>query len=144
MIANYTGGYPFSVYSGQDNALTGLANQRANFVPGQVVDLGRRSTADSSAHWFNPAAFVKNPTGTYGDTGRNAYRGPSFTNVDLGLLKSLQVKERLHTTLRFEAFNVFNHTNLQTPDGTVTDGNFSKITASYDPRILQVALRLDW
>ncbi len=61
MIANYTGGYPFSVASGQDNALTGTGSQRANFVPGQTVKLGRRSTAASSAEWFNTKAFVVNP-----------------------------------------------------------------------------------
>lgn len=144
MIANYTGGYPFSVYSGQDNALTGTGLQRADLVPAQVVTLGRRSTAASSANWFNSAAFVPNAIGTYGDTGRNAYRGPSYTDVDVGLLKSFRLRERLNTTFRFEAFNVFNHTNLQTPDSTVTDGNFSRITAAYDPRILQFALRLDW
>ena len=144
MIANYTGGYPFTIYSGQDNALTGTGNQRADSVPGQMEALGKRSTAASSAHWFNPAAFVTNTLGTYGNTGHNAYRGPSYTDFDIGLLKSFRLKERLNTTFRFEAFNVFNHTNLETPDGTVTDGNFSRITSSYDPRILQFALRLDF
>jgi outer membrane receptor protein involved in Fe transport len=144
MIANYTGGYPFSIYSGQDNALTGLGHQRGDLVSGQIATLGRRSTAASSAHWFNPAAFIPNAIGTYGDTGRNAYRGPGYTDVDLGLLKSFRLREKLNTTFRFEAFNVFNHTNLQPPDNTVTDGNFSRITAAYDPRILQGALRFDW
>ena len=144
MIANYTGGYPFSIFSGQDNALTGTGLQRADSVPGRAVPLGNRGTAASSAEWLNIAAFAPNAIGTYGDTGRNAYRGPAYTDVDIGLLKSFRVKERLNTTFRFEAFNVFNHTNLQTPDGTVTDGNFGRITASYDPRILQFALRLDW
>jgi hypothetical protein len=143
-IVNYTGGYPFSTYSGIDNALTGLGNQRADAVAGQTATYGRRSTAESAAHWFNPSAFTTNAIGTYGTTGRNGFRGPSYTNFDMGLLKSFKWHERLNTTLRFEGFNVFNHTNLQTPDSTVTDGNFSKITASYDPRILQIALRMEW
>ncbi len=144
LIANHTGGYPFSIYSGQDNALTGTGLQRANFLPGQIVSLGRRSTAASAAHWIDTAAFVPNPIGTFGDTGRNAYRGPGYTDVDMGLLKSFPLKERLNATFRFEAFNLLNHTNLLTPDNTVTDGNFGRITGAYDPRILQFALRLDW
>lgn len=144
MIANYTGGYPFSVYSGQDNALTGTGSQRANFVPGQTVNLGKRSTAASSAEWFNTKAFVVNPIGTFGDTGRNAYRGPAYTDFDMGLMKHFQLTERLNTTFRFEAFNVFNKTQLEQPNATVTNGTFGKITASYDPRILQFALRLNW
>jgi hypothetical protein len=145
MIVNYTGGYPFSVLSGQDNALTGTANQRANSVSGQAVTLsGNRSTAARTAEWFNTAAFVVNPTGTYGDTGRNAYRGPGYTDFDMGLMKHFQLKDRLNTTFRFEAFNVFNHTNLGQPNNTVTNGTFGHITSASDPRILQFALRLNW
>jgi len=145
MIFNYTGGYPFSVLSGQDNALTGTANQRANSVPGQTVQLsGGRSTANRVAEWFNTAAFVTNPIGTYGDTGRNAYRGPGYTDFDMGLMKHFQLKDRLNTTFRFETFNVFNHTNLGQPNNTVTNGTFGKITSASDPRILQFALRLNW
>lgn len=140
MIFNYTGGYPFSVYSGQDNALTGTGNQRANSVPGQSVSISNRS----ASAWFNKAAFVVNPIGTYGDTGRNAYRGPGYTDFDMGLMKHFQLKDRLNTTFRFEAFNVFNHTNLGQPSNTVTNGNFTHITSAYDPRILQFALRLNW
>jgi hypothetical protein len=145
MIFNYTGGYPFSIYSGQDNALTGTGNQRGNSVSGQAPTLsGNRSTAARTAEWFNTAAFVVNPTGTYGDTGRNAYRGPGYTDFDMGLMKHFQLKERLNTTFRFEAFNVLNHTNLGQPNNTVTNGNFGKITSASDPRILQFALRLNW
>lgn len=144
LIMNYTGGYPFTIYSGQDNAFTGASKQRGDSVAGQIVTLGRRSTAESSARWFNSAAFVPNAMGTYGNTGRNAYRGPGYTNVDMGLMKRFTLRERLTTTFRFEAFNVLNHTNLGTPSNTVTNGNFGRITSAYDPRILQFALRMDW
>jgi hypothetical protein len=145
MIFNYTGGYPFSVYSGQDNALTGTANQRANSVAGQTVQLSSgRSTAARVAEWFNIAAFAVNPIGTYGDTGRNAYRGPGYTDFDMGLMKHFPLKDRLDTTFRFETFNVFNHTNLGQPNNTVTNGTFGKISSASDPRILQFALRLNW
>ena len=143
MIFNYTGGYPFSILSGQDNALTGTSNQRGNYVPGQTVGVsGHPSTG--AVQWFNKAAFVVNPTGTYGDTGRNAYRGPGYTDFDMGLMKRFQLKERLNTTFRFETFNIFNHTNLGQPTNTVTSGNFGLITSASDPRILQFALRLNW
>ena len=142
MIANYTGGYPFSIYSGRDNALTGTGNQRADFVPGQQILFGRRSTAATQAQYLNPAAFRQNAIGTYGDTGRNAYRGPAYATVDMGLLKNFAVTERVKATFRFEAFNVFNHTNLSTPSNTQSNGNFTQITSAYDPRVLQFALRL--
>ena len=141
-IANYTGGYPFSILSGRDNALIGTPNQRASVVPGQQVLFGKRSTAASAAQFFNPLAFQAPAIGTQGNTGRNAYRGPAYTTIDMGLLKNFSLTERVTGVFRFEAFNVLNHTNLNTPTNTFVAGNFAAITGAYDPRILQFALRL--
>ncbi|CAN5629404.1 hypothetical protein BH10ACI4_BH10ACI4_07980 [soil metagenome] len=141
-IANYTGGYPFSIASGQDNARTGTGGQRASYVPGQQVYLGKRSTAQTQAQYFNPAAFTQPVVGGYGDTARNAYRGPAYTTVDMGLLKNIPITESVKGVFRFEAFNVFNHTNLSLPSSTLTAGNFAQITSALDPRILQFALRV--
>ena len=144
MIFNYTSGYPFSILSGVDNALTGTPNQRANLVPGAVVQLDKRSTAATQAKDFNTAAFAQPTTGTQGNTGRNSVRGPGFTTMDMGLLKEFAVTERLKGAFRFEAFNVLNHTNLSTPTNTLSSGIFGQITSAYDPRILQFALRLSF
>jgi hypothetical protein len=45
-------------------------------------------------------------------TGRNAFRGPGFWNLDAGLYKSIRITEGTALQLRFEAYNVFNHANL--------------------------------
>jgi hypothetical protein len=141
-IFNYTGGYPFSILAGRDNALTGTPNQRANRVPGQIVQLGKRSTAATQAMDFNIAAFAQPAIGTNGNTGRNSVRGPAYTDIDMGLLKNFPIHKHLQGTFRFEAFNVLNHTDLQPPVNTLTAGNFGAITSAYDPRILQFALRI--
>ncbi len=144
-IFNFTSGYPFSVLSGRDNALTGTPNQRASVVPGVPVYLGKRSTAATQYQYLNPAAFVQPPqSGTYGDSGRNAYRGPNYTTLDMGLLKNFPITERVKGVFRFEVFNSLNHTNLQLPSNTFSSASFTtnQITSSYDPRILQFALRV--
>jgi hypothetical protein len=143
-IFNYTGGYPFSILAGRDNALTGTPNQRANAVPSQNVYLGKRSTVATQAEYFNIAAFAQPATGTNGNTGRNSVRGPGFTDIDMGLLKNFPIVERVQGTFRFETFNVLNHTNLQPPVNTLTAGNFGAITSAYDPRIMQFALRISF
>ena len=75
---------------------------------------------------------------------RNQFRGPGFASLDAGLFKKFVIHERLSATLRFEAFNALNHPNLTVPSASVTGSNFLKITSAYDPRILQLALRLAW
>ena len=44
---------------------------------------------------------------------RNAFTGPGFWNVDLALYKNVLLRERLSLQLRAEAFNAFNHANLE-------------------------------
>jgi hypothetical protein len=44
---------------------------------------------------------------------------------------------------RAEAFNILNRAEFRPPlDTSVQAGTFGQITATYDPRILQLALRL--
>jgi outer membrane receptor protein involved in Fe transport len=44
---------------------------------------------------------------------RNAFTGPGFWNIDLALYKNVPLRERLSLQLRAEAFNAFNHANLE-------------------------------
>jgi len=43
---------------------------------------------------------------------------------------------------RSEAFNIENRANFQNPTSTVSSGTFGRITAAYDPRVLQFAMKL--
>jgi len=150
MIYNFTGGIPFTIGSGRDNAFTGTPSQRASVNQGVPIYLGNRSTADTAKAYFNTAAFFQ-PGGAnvqaYGNTGRNAYRGPNFENIDMGLLKKFPIHDQVDAIFRFEAFNVLNHTDLSIPSTTITAGNFGQITSTQggsNPRILQLALRLSF
>ncbi|MFN7979264.1 MAG: hypothetical protein U0P30_14100 [Vicinamibacterales bacterium] len=44
--------------------------------------------------------------------------------------------------LRIEAFNVLNRTNFRAPNGNRSSNAFGTITSTYDPRILQVGMKL--
>lgn len=78
---------------------------------------------------------------TYG-TGRGIFRGPGRTNLDLALAKSTHVYENLNAELRLEAFNVFNHAEFEDPNTNLASPTFGQVFATYDPRIVQIALRL--
>ncbi len=149
-------GYPFSVTSGVDNAFTGTGGQRADLIGNPNLP-DNRSKADKIAQWLNATpvvtipgvgqakgAFAPNAVGTFGVLGRNTFRGPGYASLDGGLAKRFVIYERLAATFRFEAFNSLNRTNLTGPTTTLTSGNFMKTTTAYDPRILQLALRLTW
>lgn len=93
-----------------------------------------------------------------GDTGtRNPLHGPSFTNVDIAVYKSFKMPWSEHQKLQFrwEAFNVFNHTNFAVPGdpASLTNSNnillnpqaFGVITATAEaPRQMQFSLRFDF
>jgi hypothetical protein len=92
----------------------------------------------------SPDCTAANPAlRTYGGP-RNAFRGPGRVNLDLALGKSTKIFERLNAQLRLEAFNVFNHAEFQNPDTNIKHGTFGQVTSTYDPRIVQIALRLDF
>jgi hypothetical protein len=84
------------------------------------------------------------PAPTYGTFRRNSFRGPRRVNFDLALEKATNlVGERTKLIFRAEAFNVFNHTEFRPPSATsFFSGAFGTITGTYDPRILQLALKL--
>jgi len=142
-IVSEISGYPFTVTSGVDNALTGTGGQRADLVANPYFS-GDRSKAQKLQAYLNPAAFALNAVGTYGALGRNVFRAWSTNNIDAGIFKTFTIYERLTATLRFEAFNALNHPNFYIPTATKTSGNFMKTTIVGDPRILQMALRLKW
>jgi hypothetical protein len=76
-----------------------------------------------------------------GMTARNAFRGPGFWNVDLGVYKRFRITERYSIQFRGEIFNVFNHANLFVNSGSadILNGN---ITASkFGSRNIQLAVK---
>jgi hypothetical protein len=80
--------------------------------------------------------------GTDGNLGRNAFRGPSFKSVDLGLFKNTVIREGLNLQFRAEAFNLFNRVNLYNPIGDLGSPLFGKSVAAFPARELQLGLKL--
>jgi len=109
-------------------------------------------------YWFNPNDFAlapciptqANPSpppcplGFYGTFRRNSFRGPGRINADLALEKTTNlVGEQVKLVFRAEAFNLFNHAEFRAPSATtVSSGTLGQITRTFDPRILQLALKL--
>jgi hypothetical protein len=75
--------------------------------------------------------------------GRNLLRGPGIYNFDFALFKDTKLTESTRIELRFEFYNLFNHTQFD-PNGIVTNinsSNFGRILAAHDPRLIQLAAK---
>jgi hypothetical protein len=94
--------------------------------------------------WLNPAAFLPNALGTFGNLGRNALFGPGNFAFDASLSRRFAIREWVRLEARFEAFNAINHTNFNNPTTTLNSSNFGKILGAGDPKILQFAVKLHY
>jgi len=72
-----------------------------------------------ASQYFDPNAFVQPLPGTYGNVGRNTLQGPRLYETDLSVAKRFAFRERLNLQFRAEFFNLFNHTNFNTPNPVV-------------------------
>ena len=100
--------------------------------------------------WFNTSAFA-NPIAPwngggnegFGSAGKDAVNLPGLLNFNWSLFKSipLTAHEGPKLELRFEYFNVFNHTEFSAIDANSADANFGQTTAAYDPRTLQLGAK---
>lgn len=141
-ITNLRSGFPFSVSSGSDRALSGLGSSFADLVGDPFLDTNR-SRADLIARYFNPAAFSAAALGTFGTSPRNVMRGPGAVSFDFGLMKIFAVTERTKLQFRSEFFNAFNTPRFNNPFAAVnTPARFGRIESAADPRIIQFALKI--
>jgi len=139
-------GLPFTVFAGKDISQTGLNADRGVYVGGNPLG----NTACHSApcvSYLNPAAFAMPAAGTVGNVGKDALVGPHLFDWDMGVFKNIRATERWRVQLRGEFFNVLNHANFTSagnnyPTEGLNSSTFGTITAAYDPRILQLALKV--
>jgi hypothetical protein len=143
-ITTWQTGFPFTVFSDDDNSFSAIGADRADLtVPSMknaLLSTGR-SHAALVNEWFNTADFAPNQVGTFGNTGKNVLRGPRYFDADLALLKDAKVNERVALQFRAEFYNALNNVNFGMPDGGLTDSSFGQITSAQSPRILQMALK---
>jgi hypothetical protein len=138
-------GFPMtmSVFGDTANAGTVVGENpiRANSTSEKIFASGTRN----STTWFNPGAFVAPPAYTFGNVGRNTVYGPGLQTMDLGLVRSFSIAEKVRFETRGEFFNALNHTNLGTPNRFVNTSSFGSITEVATPgREIQLSARISF
>jgi hypothetical protein len=129
----------------------GFGHIRPDYIGGKILTSHSHNVpAGQFPHWYNPAVFASPANGSFGNFSRNTIYGPGVDNWNMSLLKNLNFTENMRLQLRFEAFNVFNHTqwgtinnNLSaptpgTPFSGANAGASGQITSARDPRQLQI------
>ncbi len=126
-------GLPFNVTDGIDlsNQLGITTTPRPNYNPNGAAfsangvsypACNNTPIIGSASLWFNPTCFSPQAYGTLGNLGREALWGPGLTSVDMALLKTTKITEKVTMQFRAEVFNLFNHTNLSLPVASVFTG----------------------
>src|SRR5262249_45226451 len=122
IVAAYTG-TPYTAYQFfEDPAGQGVLGFTGVGRMDQVGNPNKTSAASGRVHtltqWFNTSAFALVPTGEArpGNSRNGCILGPGLQRWDLSLLKNTNITDRITMQFRAEAFNVFNHTNPDSPN----------------------------
>ena len=135
-----------------------------SFAPRLVID-GNPYGSGGIYNYLNPAAFHPAQPGSMGfESGENSLRNPGFQNWDLSVFKNIPLpREGMSFELRLESFNVFNHAEFNSVNGSVTFANltsgagitntpissgggggtygFGSLNGTRQPRIVQIAAK---
>jgi hypothetical protein len=139
----------FHVIGGGDSrCITAAGNQAA------IDQLGNVGCYIEGNTIFTPPAL-----GTFGNLGRNEFRGPTFKNLDFSISKVWKLSEKLKMQFRGEFFNVLNHPNFDVFTmhndfsdgasmgqvvGTPDVGVANPVVGSGGSRHVQLGLKLVW
>src|SRR6266571_4615282 len=104
----------------------------------------RRPNSRSRTGSTRRASSSTDPSQPFGNAARNTVRGPSFWTFDFAAIKQVRLAGEARLELRVEAFNLFDRVNFAPPNGNRSSGGFGAITSAYDPRQVQLGVKLLW
>lgn len=154
-VITLTAGQPLNVRYGDidGRASDGQADFLGNVaLRPNLIDPAQGARAPSGVRTFNNYFNTANlaipaATQTFGSLGRNVVYGYPLYQVDFALQKNFAlpfINEVSRLQFRGEFFNFFNRTNFGAPTVDLRSANFGRVTSTFDPRIVQLALKLSF
>lgn len=165
----------------QSNEIPNVSQQRPNgdtshlkldqpFITGNALQYFQPSSADNTAFPLTASGPVYGTVGGvrtrlvstgFGNVPRDSVRAPGEVSFDASVSKNFPIYKRVTFQIRADAFNVINHTNFGSPNGSLTvtvtqpttppgaapivdfrnSSSFGRITSTQPPRRLQVSGR---
>ena len=138
-ILTLQSGFPITPnIGGSDRSNTGAGFDRPN-----ATGVSPYPSSQTTAQWFNLAAFSVAAPGTFGNAGRNSIVGPGMMTWDFSLHKDFRVTETSRFELRWELFNAANHPVWASPNYNANSpASFGTITGTrVNMRQMQLALK---
>jgi hypothetical protein len=145
-------GLPVNITVDRSNgSVPGLYAISGSMRPDYVAGVSLTPAGGSSAsEWINPAAFAVPAKQTFGDLGRNAFRAPGISQIDLGISKFVTVTEQVKVRFRADLFNVLNGPQFAAPNADLSQTNFGVITSTISnyaagrgtPREMQLSAKI--
>ena len=139
-------GLSFTTTSGAD--LTGGGDGQRIIVTGPIPIANK-----AFLQWFNTANVALPAKGSIGNAAITEFRLPGTNNWDMTAFKNFKVKEKVTFQFRWEAYNVFNHTQFagvntaarfDSNTGAQTNTLFGQVTSTRTPRVMQGSLRIQF
>jgi hypothetical protein len=160
-ITRFATGLPITILETDDYSLTGNTSVGPSgsqdepfYTPGKLL---QNTDPRKGGTYFNTSLFIlegcqslsanmpctsqNRQYGYFGNAKRRFFHGPGINNWDLALLKDLRITESKALEFRVELFNVFNHAQFNTPDGSILDSTFGTVLGARDARIGQLGFK---
>jgi hypothetical protein len=146
-IFEMSSGRPFNILSNQDTN-----NDQSNQTDRPSV-LPNGTLCVPGTPGCTP--LITNGSFSAGDLGRNMGITHSFQSLDMRLMRSVRLGERVRLDIVAEGFNLFNRFNEGAASGFIDDVNgfkqragngsyYSRATSAFDPRQFQFGLKLNF
>lgn len=114
-------GFPYTVYARPDYYRDGVETLYNNRPDLESPDASRiYMAAPGGRRLLDTSAFGPPPSGAIGSLGRNSFAGPGVVSLDASISRTFKFRrsESPRLTLRCDAYNLFNHVNLNNPVST--------------------------
>jgi len=150
-------GFPLGLTDSSDNSLTcwqgfnsyGCADRPNVVGPVKISDPRNTNLVNAtqggtrlrSHYYFDPNSFAPEVRGFLGSAGRNWFHGPGINVWDLGFYKDTRLTESTRIEVRFEFFNLFNHTQFAEVGTDINTSSFGRARAAQQSRIIQLAAK---
>jgi len=154
--SSYASGKPKNITVTYNGGVTDITGGQVNARPNVLCDPMKNVTGSDptgTPYVINVTCFAR-PTrlGDIGNLPRNAVRMPSIFNNDLAFFKNVPIGEKRALQLRWEIYNIFNHTNFRDIDGGLvfdangnqTNTRFGAPTSARTARVMQASIRFNF